>query len=202
MGDIPFGISYYSADVFAHPERFALDWSGGAPPEPYFKDDDFTQKWGQNWGIPLYRWDVMRSQQFRLVAATGARRAGDFSPLPDRSRARILPHLCLPLASAAQPRISALELGGNARTHRVAGNRTLRRAMIAPGKTAKRTRREGEEYLRVVLEEAGATRVVGEDLGTVPDYVRPSMRSLGIAGFKIPQWENDPDNRSIPGKRI
>ena len=55
MGDIPFGVSYYSADVFAHPERFALDWSGGAPPEPYFKDDEFTQKWGQNWGIPLYR---------------------------------------------------------------------------------------------------------------------------------------------------
>ena len=42
--------------------EFALDWSGGAPPEPYFKDDEFTQKWGQNWGIPLYRWDAMRAQ--------------------------------------------------------------------------------------------------------------------------------------------
>jgi 4-alpha-glucanotransferase len=31
--------------------------------------------------------------------------------------------------------------------------------------------------------------VIGEDLGTVPDYVRPSLRSLGLAGFKIPQWE-------------
>ena len=51
-------------------------------------------------------------------------------------------------------------------------------------------RREGEDYLRVVLEESGDTRVVGEDLGTVPDYVRPSLRSLGVAGFKIPQWEN------------
>ena len=50
-------------------------------------------------------------------------------------------------------------------------------------------RRDGEEYLRVVLNEAGAERVVGEDLGTVPDYVRPSLHSLGIAGFKIPQWE-------------
>src|SRR5205085_2169435 len=39
----------------------------------------------------------------------------------------------------------------------------------------------------------------GEDLGTVPDYVRPSLRSLGVAGFKIPQWENYPDQRSIPG---
>jgi 4-alpha-glucanotransferase len=59
--------------------------------------------------------------------------------------------------------------------------------------------REGEEYLRVVLEESRETRVVGEDLGTVPDYVRPSLRSLGIAGFKIPQWENNAAGRSIPG---
>jgi len=49
--------------------------------------------------------------------------------------------------------------------------------------------REGEEYLRVVLEESGNARVIGEDLGIVPDYVRPNLRSLGIAGFKIPQWE-------------
>ena len=61
-------------------------------------------------------------------------------------------------------------------------------------------RREGEEYLRVVLEESGATRVVGEDLGTVPDYVRPSLHSLGIAGFKIPQWETSRDHAHvIPG---
>jgi 4-alpha-glucanotransferase len=50
-------------------------------------------------------------------------------------------------------------------------------------------KREGEEYLRVVLDEAGATRVIGEDLGVVPHYVRPNLHTLGIAGFKIPQWE-------------
>ena len=62
MGDIPFGVNLYSADVYSRRDEFALDWSGGAPPEPYFKDDEFTQKWGQNWGIPLYRWDVMRTR--------------------------------------------------------------------------------------------------------------------------------------------
>ena len=51
-----------------------------------------------------------------------------------------------------------------------------------------------------MLEESGANRLIGEDLGTVPDYMRPSLRSLGIAGFKIPQWENSPENnRAIPG---
>jgi 4-alpha-glucanotransferase len=43
--------------------------------------------------------------------------------------------------------------------------------------------------LRIILQESGTTRVIGEDLGMVPDYVRPNLRSLGIAGFKIPQWE-------------
>src|SRR5947209_1101909 len=64
MGDIPFGVSYYSADVFAKRDQFVLDWCGGAPPETHFKDDKFTQKWGQNWGIPLYRWPAMRERGF------------------------------------------------------------------------------------------------------------------------------------------
>ena len=44
--------------------------------------------------------------------------------------------------------------------------------------------------------------MVGEDLGTVPDYVRPSLRSLGIAGFKIPQWENIRTAARFPGANI
>src|SRR5437763_12671589 len=64
MGDIPFGVSYYSADVFSEREIFHLDWSGGAPPESYFKDDEFTMKWGQNWGIPIYNWPALRAQNF------------------------------------------------------------------------------------------------------------------------------------------
>ena len=51
------------------PNASALDWSGGAPPEPYFKDDEFTQKWGQNWGIPLYRLAANAQPSLRLVAA-------------------------------------------------------------------------------------------------------------------------------------
>ena len=60
-------------------------------------------------------------------------------------------------------------------------------------------KREGEEYLRVVLDEAGIARVIGEDLGVVPEYVRPNLRSLGIAGFKIPQWEVR-DGMIVPGE--
>ena len=198
MGDIPFGVSYYSADVFARREQFALDWSGGAPPEPYFKDDEFTQKWGQNWGIPLYRWDVMSDDNlawwrdrvrgvrnifhvFRIDHVLGFYRIYAFPWRPQRNLE------FLPLAWSEM-----LEQTGG------------RWPRFAPrddssNENAEANRREGEAYLRVVLEAAGNTRLVGEDLGTVPPYVRPSLQSLGIAGFKIPQWEITPAGRLIPG---
>lgn len=198
MGDIPFGVSYYSADVFARRDEFALEWSGGAPPEPYFKDDAFTQKWGQNWGIPLYNWEAMRANDFRwwrqrvhgvqeifhvfrIDHVLGFYRIYAFPWRPQRN-----PEF-LPMSREEMLR----ETGG-------------REPHFAPRddespENAEANRREGEEYLRAVLAAAGTTRLVGEDLGTVPPYVRPSLLSLAIAGFKIPQWETTPDGRVIPG---
>ena len=198
MGDIPFGVSYYSADVFSHRDQFALEWSGGAPPEPYFKDDEFTQKWGQNWGIPLYRWDAMRATDFewwrqrvrgvgrifhvfRIDHVLGFYRIYAFPWRPQRNQE------FLPLS----PEEMLQETGGREPHY------TPRDESNAEESEA--NRREGEEYLRAVLEAAASTRLVGEDLGTVPPYVRPSLQSLGIAGFKIPQWETTPEGRVVPG---
>lgn len=198
MGDIPFGVSYYSADVFARPEIFALDWSGGAPPEPYFKDDAFTQKWGQNWGIPLYHWSEMRAHNFdwwrqrirgvqeifhvfRIDHVLGFYRIYAFPWRPHRN-AEILPLDWNEMLA---------QTGGRAPQFAPRDDSTPENCEL--------NRRAGEEYLRVVLEESGETRVVGEDLGTVPNYVRPNLHSLGIAGFKVPQWETWSDQQVIPG---
>jgi 4-alpha-glucanotransferase len=199
MGDIPFGVSYYSADVFARPDEFALDWSGGAPPEHYFKDDQFTQKWGQNWGIPLYRWDRMRANNFewwrwrvravrsifhlfRIDHVLGFYRIYAF-PWRPRKNKQFLP----------LDRQEMLErTGGRAPQFAPRDDETP--------ENREANKREGEEYLRVILEASGATRVIGEDLGMVPDYVRPNLRSLGIAGFKIPQWEVHND-QVTPGNK-
>ncbi|MFM7374095.1 MAG: 4-alpha-glucanotransferase, partial [Chthoniobacterales bacterium] len=51
VGDVPVGVSIFSADVFAQPEIFDLTRSAGAPPEKVFAADPFTAKWGQNWGF-------------------------------------------------------------------------------------------------------------------------------------------------------
>jgi len=188
MGDIPFGVGYYSADVLARRDEFVLDWAGGAPPEPYFKDDEFTQKWGQNWCIPLYRWDRMRANNFewwreriravrrifhlfRIDHVLGFYRIYAFPWRPRKNKQFLL-------------------LDRNQMLERTSGRAPhfVPRDDETP-ENCEANKRDGEEYLRVVLEEAGATRVIGEDLGTVPDYVRPNLRSLGVAGFKIPQWE-------------
>lgn len=198
MGDIPFGVSYYSADVFSRPEQFHLQWSGGAPPEPYFKDDAFTQKWGQNWGIPLYRWEAMRRSGFawwrqrirgvrrifhvfRIDHVLGFYRIYAFPWRPERNKE------FFPLTQAQM-----LERTGGRSPHYAPRE-------DATPENCEANRREGEEYLRMALEAAESTRLVGEDLGTVPPYVRPSLHSLGIAGFKIPQWENSSDGRIVPG---
>ncbi len=198
MGDIPFGVSYYSADVFARPEEFVLDWFGGAPPEPLFKDDAFTQKWGQNWGIPLYRWNAMVANNFqwwrervrairrifhlfRVDHVQGFYRIYAFPWRPQKNN-EFFPldqHQMLELTSGRAP-------------HFVPRNDDTFENREA-------NKRDGEEYLRAVMKEAGAARVVAEDLGVVPDYVRPNLRSLGIAGFKIPQWEMR-DGMIIPGE--
>jgi len=198
MGDIPFGVSYYSADVFSRPNEFMLDWFGGAPPEPLFKDDAFTQKWGQNWGIPLYRWSAMRANNFqwwrervrgtrrifhlfRIDHVQGFYRVYAFPWRPETNQ-EFLPldqHQMLERTGGRAPHFTP-------RDDDTPENREV-------------NKREGEEYLRVVLEEAGAARVAGEDLGVVPNYVRPNLQSLGIAGFKIPQWEIR-DGMIIPGE--
>jgi len=199
MGDIPFGVSYYSADVFSRPDEFMLDWSGGAPPEPTFKDDAFTQKWGQNWGIPLYRWSAMRAKDFqwwrervravrrifhlfRVDHIQGFYRIYAFPWRPTRNKE------FLPLDQHQM-----LERTGGRGPH------FIPRDDETP-ENREANKREGEEYLRVILQEAGVARVIGEDLGVVPDYVRPDLRSLGVAGFKIPQWEIH-DGMIVPGER-
>ena len=50
-------------------------------------------------------------------------------------------------------------------------------------------RSDGEEYLCMMKEAAGNCEIIAEDLGMVPDYVRPSLAELEIAGMKVPQWE-------------
>ena len=198
MGDIPFGVGYYSADVWARPEIFDHLWSGGCPPERIFETDPFTHKWGQNWGIPLYRWAVLRERDldwwrqrvrkvrgcfhlFRIDHILGFFRIYGFPWRPERN-AEFLP---------------LTEDEAKARTGGELPHFLPHEDDTAAHKAANCA--QGGEILRVLLEECGAHRLIGEDLGVVPDYVRPCLARLGIAGFKIPYWETETDGAMTPG---
>lgn len=188
MGDIPFGVSLYSVDVWANLDIFDLEWYGGAPPETLFKDDEFVQKWGQNWGIPNYRWDVLEGREFdwwkqrirktteifgmfRVDHALGFYRIYSFPWNPVRN-AEFLPLSHEEAAARCDGKLPGFRPRGDHSEEAKQANR-----------------QEGEKYLRMIQEAAGDAEVIAEDLGTVPDYVRPSLADLGIAGMKVPQWE-------------
>ncbi len=57
-GDLPIGVSPFSADVWAEPQLFNLDMQAGAPPDAFSAD-------GQNWGFPTYNWERMAQDGFR-----------------------------------------------------------------------------------------------------------------------------------------
>ena len=198
MGDVPFGISWSSADAFFKPEQFEFAWCGGAPPETYFKDDLFVQKWGQNWGIPLYRWDAMKTDDFawwrqrirklcevfdifRIDHVLGFYRIYSFPWRPQRN-----PEFLMLTPDEAKERTGGrlphfIEHDDATPEHRAANLAS------------------GDARLRLIVEAAAGAEVVAEDLGTVPPYVRPHLLSLDIPGFKICHWEDDGQGHAVQG---
>jgi len=64
IGDIPIYVNHDSADVWSNPEIFKLDkkkWPkfvAGVPP-------DYFSKTGQRWGNPVYRWNIIRKNDYQ-----------------------------------------------------------------------------------------------------------------------------------------
>jgi len=74
LGDVPIYVPLDSVEVWSNPELFQLDSTltptavAGCPPDGFTED-------GQLWGNPLYRWDVMKKDDYswwiRRLAAAG-----------------------------------------------------------------------------------------------------------------------------------
>lgn len=201
MGDIPIGISLNSADVFFNREDFDLDWYGGAPPEEMFKHDRFIQRWGQNWGIPIYRWERMHAEGYPWWKQRIARTAEIFSMFRIDHVLGFYRIYGFPWNPELNDEF--LDLSRSEAAARTNGK--LPRWIERSDETeAERTanRADGDRRLRALLPAAANARVIGEDLGSVPDYVRPHLNSLGIAGFRVPHWDFDDAGQVIPGSEL
>jgi 4-alpha-glucanotransferase len=161
MGDLPFMVATDSADVWARPFDFRLDARVGVPPDAFSAT-------GQDWGLPVYRWDVMEENGYAWMNAR-ARRSAD--------------------------------LYGLYRVDHVVGlYRTYYRpndggpAAFIP-KTQPEQVRNGEKMMEIFSQGA---RVIAEDLGTVPDFVRESLTRCNVPGYRILRWEREWDEKGQP----
>ena len=153
IGDLPFMVDLDSADVWARQQQFRLDVSVGAPPDAFSAT-------GQNWGTPLCRWDVMRSDGFSWLRARARRSAALYQGYR-------VDHVVGFYRTFGRPR-----RGG--------------KGFFTPADEADQ-QALGEQVVDV-LGEPGAA-IIAEDLGTVPDFVRASLTKLGVPGFRILRWE-------------
>ena len=126
--------------------------------------DAFSED-GQDWGLPVFSWETIA--------------AGDFQWMRERAR-------------------HSAEMFGIFRVDHVVGlYRTFYRPEDGPRNGPGRFTPEGEaaqtrlgETVMQILD-GGQGRVIAEDLGVVPDFVRASLNRLGIPGYRVLRWEKD-----------
>lgn len=165
FGDLPFGVAADSADAWANQDLFSFEGTIGAPPDA-FSDE------GQNWRLPMYRWDVMAARQYGWFTER-ARRIGEvFDGCRVDHVVGLFRTWMFPLDD--QP------------------------ARFVPADQANQLA-QGEAVLRALA--AGGADMVAEDLGTIPVFVRASLRSLNIPGYRVLRWEREWDAPGQPFKR-
>jgi 4-alpha-glucanotransferase len=150
-----------SVDVWARQQEFALDVSAGAPP------DAFSET-GQDWNLPMYRWDVVAARRYAWL----------------RQRARRMAAL-----------FDAIRVDHVVGFYRTYGKPPDGAPFFSPAGEDDQLR-QGEEILRIML--GSGAMVIAEDLGTVPDFVRASLARLGIPGSKVLRWERAWDRPGQP----
>ena len=162
FGDFPFAVAADSADTWASQELFAFDGTIGAPPDA-FSDT------GQNWKLPVYRWDVLAARQYEWFASRARRAAALF----DGYR---IDHVVGLFRTWVFPNDgSAPHFRPAAEADQLAQGRAVLRAIAAAG---------GE--------------IVAEDLGIIPDFVRAELRDQQIPGFKVMRWEREWEDAGRP----
>jgi 4-alpha-glucanotransferase len=172
MGDLPFVVCAESADVWSHASQFQLHMDLGAPPDAYSAE-------GQDWGLPAYDWLAMEADDLAWVRA----RARHAARLYDRFR---LDHV----VGYFRQWVKRKEQGARGR-------------FDPEGTDAQASR--GRRVLGAILEEVNARngieppRVIAEDLGVIPPFVREVLRELGMPGYRVLPWENDDGVFRDPG---
>ena len=161
MGDLPFTVGVDSSDVWSNRGLFRIDLRVGTPP-----DDESPE--GQDWGLPVYDWNVLRRNELSWLKAR-AMRAGDLFSLYRIDHA----------------------LGFYRTYFRSADGHDSGFTPAAEGEQLAL----GERIMRLFRRFG---EVVAEDLGIVPPFLRPSLDKVGVPGYRVLRWEKDGDEPRDP----
>jgi 4-alpha-glucanotransferase len=153
-GDLPFMVATDSADVWARRGDFRLDARVGVPPDAFSAT-------GQDWGLPVYRWEVMEREGFPWLGERARRMADLYGVFRVDHVVGLYRTYFFP-ADGSDP--AFVPVGEEAQTE------------------------NGEQVLAIFSRGA---RVVAEDLGTVPDFVRASLERIEIPGYRVLRWERE-----------
>jgi 4-alpha-glucanotransferase len=141
-----------SADVWARRGDFRLDARVGVPPDAFSAT-------GQDWGLPVYRWDVMEREGYPWISERGRRMADLYGLYRVDHVVGFYRTYYFPNDGSAPGFVPADE-GAQVRN--------------------------GERVLGIFSRGA---RVIAEDLGTVPDFVRASLERIRMPGYRVLRWE-------------
>lgn len=117
---------------------------------------------GQDWGLPAYRWEVLAADGYEWIRQRARRSADLYAAYRIDHLVGLYRTYCIPVDGSARYFVPAEE---DAQTV------------------------QGEALLGI-FSGAGA-RIIAEDLGTVPDFVRASLARLGVPGYKVLRWERE-----------
>ena len=161
VGDLPFVAATDSADVWARASEYQLDISVGTPPDAFSAD-------GQDWGLPLYRWDAIAEGDYQWLRLRGRRMAALYD---------------------------GLRVDHTIGLYRTYGRPPQGEPFFTPAEETDQIA-QGQSVLRVLAE--SGVHLIAEDLGLVPDFLRVSLAALGIPGCKVLRWERDWHSEGAP----
>lgn len=202
MGEMSFGVGINSVDVWANPSLFDVEWSMGTRPLAHFDTTKDAERWGQNWGLPPYRWENHRSSSFSWLRGRIQWEREFFHGCRiDHLRGYFRAYM-FPWAGGARH----VEFAGL--TEEEAMEKTgglLPRFVPGPDDnplSAGMNELQGREIIGQLIDAAGEMDLVAEIMGEMPDYMRHTLEELQLANLGFPQLLRSPDGSIIPADQF
>jgi len=161
-GDLPILVSRDSAEVWAHPEFFNLEFASGAPADMY-------AALGQRWGMPTYNWERIAADGYKYLKEK-LRYAQNFYDILR------IDHVVGIFRIWSIPYNEPLE------------NQGLN-GFFDP-KDEKKWEAQGKKILSVIVNNTNMF-ICAEDLGVIPKACPKVMEELGIPGNDVQRWAKD-----------